>query len=492
MLIKLTKAFHCCYFILLCLIMVEVVWKMVEGEYFWGLFVVLGLALIYWAVNPLAGRWSKAVSYKWIWIGARLVSAAVMLAVAWNLKVELTWDWGYLLKSAAFYAKNDFAAQPSAYFAQYPNNCFWLYCLIWLYRAVGFFYKALDIDSFYNVSIVVSCLLIQLSIGYIYRTAKLIWGEKRALGVGVFALLCAPLYLYSGFLYTDSPGMLFGAMVLFYYLKLKREENWIKGLLYSLIVGALGALCYMTKVTVFIIFIALLVDMLFSIRDIGLRCFGMWILIVAFSIIGTWKSIDVLVKTEITITDEMQDRYEFPLTHWVMMGVGKIGGYSPEDVRFTYSFPSYQEKKKENVEEIKRRVESYGFGGMAKHIFVDKMKRTWCDSCMVGDDYISRVPMNDNSMLYQVLSKLGQEHRRFLQYSWAHYFVLILGMLLSGLRAIIRNDRQSLFVGRIAIFGIILFLSLWECNSRYLLAFLPVLILTGADGFYPPGNPSNL
>ena len=123
MLIKLTKAFHCCYFILLCLIMVEVVWKMVEGEYFWGLFVVLGLALIYWAVNPLAGRWSKAVSYKWIWIGARLVSAAVMLAVAWNLKVELTWDWGYLLKSAAFYAKNDFAAQPSAYFAQYPNNC---------------------------------------------------------------------------------------------------------------------------------------------------------------------------------------------------------------------------------------------------------------------------------------------------------------------------------------------------------------------------------
>ena len=41
-----------------------------------------------------------------------------------------------------------------------------------------------------------------------------------------------------------------------------------------------------------------------------------------------------------------------------------------------------------------------------------------------------------------------------------------------------------MLVLRIALFGIILFLSIWECNSRYLVAFIPVLIMTSADGIF--------
>lgn len=71
-----------------------------------------------------------------------------------------------------------------------------------------------------------------------------------------------------------------------------------------------------------------------------------------------------------------------------------------------------------------------------------------------------------------------------LIYSWLYYIVLIVGILLSGIFAIRRtNEQQKMLVLRIALFGIILFLSIWECNSRYLVAFIPVLIMTSA-GWY--------
>lgn len=482
MLIKLTKVFHICYFILMCLIMVEVVWKMIGGVYYWGLLLLTILYLGYLASGGrLVRRRQIHINKNKLWLGARFISVVVMFVTAYNLTVELTWDWGYLLKQAAFYAENDFATQPSVYFAQYSNNSFWLLCLIALYKGIHFFYSRLDLDSFYYVSIAVSCLMMQISISYIHKAAKLLWGEEKAFKVGLFALLCAPFYVYSGFLYTDSPGMMFGIMLLYYYIKLKRESSMIKRVLYACIVGITASLCYMTKIMVFIIFIALLVDMIFSLKDI--RCWGILMLVIIVSTATAYKSIDRIVQAHITITDEMQDRYEFPLTHWVMMGLGNFGGYSPDDVKYTYSFPSYKEKKEANIEEIKKRVKEHGFAGMAKHVFVDKIQRMWCESCMAGCDYISRSPKKPNSIFQKILAKKGEWNPIFLQYSWAYYFILILGLFLSGQQAMKGNNSQNFFVGRVAIFGIILFFFLWECNSRYLLVFLPVLILTAADGF---------
>ena len=32
--------------------------------------------------------------------------------------------------------------------------------------------------------------------------------------------------------------------------------------------------------------------------------------------------------------------------------------------------------------------------------------------------------------------------------------------------------------------GIALFQTIWECNSRYLVVFIPIMILLAADGFF--------
>ena len=62
--------------------------------------------------------------------------------------------------------------------------------------------------------------------------------------------------------------------------------------------------------------------------------------------------------------------------------------------------------------------------------------------------------------------------------------MIIAGLVLAGFSAFLeKTERSSVFsVSRLTLLGIFLFLSIWECNSRYLVCFIPVMILTASDG----------
>ena len=44
--------------------------------------------------------------------------------------------------------------------------------------------------------------------------------------------------------------------------------------------------------------------------------------------------------------------------------------------------------------------------------------------------------------------------------------------------------QDPMMIGRIAMIGIALFQILWECNSRYVITFLPMMILMALDGYF--------
>ena len=70
-------------------------------------------------------------------------------------------------------------------------------------------------------------------------------------------------------------------------------------------------------------------------------------------------------------------------------------------------------------------------------------------------------------------------------YTWTYYVILFFGIVLSGLLALGHRGRQDpMMIGRIAMIGIALFQILWECNSRYVITFLPMMILMALDGYF--------
>lgn len=442
---------------------------------------LLAIPYFYFLYNIIKKENVCTFNVKKTWCILQAVSCIVMLIMAYQLRVAVSWDWGQLLRTAYNYIMIGEIDNPE-YFMRYPFNQIWLVCLIALFKIVSKCTASLDFAVYKAVSMVVGICLIQITICFIYKTAKLIWDERKAFLVGIFSLLYVPFYLYSMFLYTDIPGVCLAALLMYCEVKICRTEGK-KRYFYISMFGVLGALIFRIKMVTFIAFIAVIIVFIF--KNI---CSFSKILIILLCFLGSYLLIG-MVDNILGIDENETAQYKFPFTHCIMMSLNTTGGYNGDDVNYTASFDTYDEKKEANILKIKERIADYGFTGTVKHILYTKQCRTWANSCLDGDNYVSRWPVLEASLCQKIFSQNGKWHWTCLVYTWLVHITILVGMLLSATLSIKKEmlEQQSLG-GRIAVFGIFLFLSIWECNSRYLLTLMPIMILTAADGLFTAYN----
>lgn len=415
------------------------------------------------------------------WYLLQAMSGIIMIILVYWLDVKISWDWGRLVQSAYNYILTEEIDYPQ-YFMRYPNNQFWLVCLIGLFKLVKICTMSAEFRVYKAVSIVISIFIVQLTIYFVYKTAQLLWGEKKAFFVGVATIFYVPFYLYAMFLYNDTTGAFIAALLIFYNVKVKKENNEKKKYFLFAIIGILGAMALHVKVLVFIVFLAILIEMIFY-NKIKMLFVLLGVLVLTF--VGTHILLEIPVNYTLGFDEDESAKWEFPPTHWIMMALNSYGGFSQEDVNFTWSFDTYEKKKEQNILKIKERIYGRGFIKTVKHIFYTKQLRTWTNSCLAGDDYISRNPLHENSLFQKVFSYNGEWHWVCLIYTWIYHITIMLGILLSAIMSIkMKISEQKLLSGKIAIFGLFLFLSIWECNSRYVFSMAPVMILVAADGIF--------
>lgn len=415
------------------------------------------------------------------WYPMQVVSCIIMIFLAFRLEVDLTWDWGGLLNNAYNYTMTG-EISSWEYFVRYPQQQFWIVCLITLFKIVS---KCTSSENFYlykAVSMVVSVIFVQIGIYYIYSTAKLLWDEAKALLVGIIALVYVPFYLYALFLYNDTPGACLAAILMYYFIKLNNTKKWKDKLLCSVIIGTVGAITLKIKIITFIVFVAIIITAFLRNRIKILIALGG---VMAITFLTSYKLLEIPINCIFQYSESEINRYEFPSTHYIMMMLNVTGGYIQEDVDYTWSFETYEEKKNANILKIKERLSDRKIMGTIKHILYTKQLRTWANSCIAGDDYSSRKPIHENSLSQKIFSERGKWHWICLLYTWIGHIFLLLGMLLSAILSLKREIiEQKLLVGRIAVFGLWLFLTIWECNSRYLFTMIPVIMLVAAEGFF--------
>lgn len=245
----------------------------------------------------------------------------------------------------------------------------------------------------------------------------------------------------------------------------------------------MAVLIFNIKVLCFIAVIA-------TILDSFLNCYNykklIFILIICCALGGVGsKIIDIMMKKELAITSEMSDKNEFPWTHWIMMGMNHYGGYLQEDVDFSYNAGNYEEKKTAEIQELKQRIINYGPKGTLNHLFYTKLSRTWGNSCLAGDDYCHRLPYHEKN-LWQRLFGVGEDlHWIVLIYTWLYHILMLWGVFFEGVYSLKVADERNVkyMILRYMVLGVGIFLTIWECNSRYLLPFLPIMILLAARGW---------
>ena len=161
------------------------------------------------------------------------------------------------------------------------------------------------------------------------------------------------------------------------------------------------------------------------------------------------------------------------------MGLKNSGAYNEEDVNFSASFESKKEAQKANIQEIKNRLREYGAKGYLEFL-TRKIKFTWNDGTYYSVNKLSREPLENNIIEEHVV---GEKNHPFIYFSQMSHLALITLIFISSLAAFKKkNSYRFMQCTQIAIFGVFLFLIIWETRSRYLVCILPLMMFSAIGG----------
>lgn len=409
-------------------------------------------------------------SFKYLPAILLAVFALVSVLTGIIFRVNPSWDMGEVFNIAKTIAGGNVVENYYLYY--YPNNIM----ITVIYTVVFKIAMILGITDLILAATVFNSFLVTGTAVFIYLAAHELYGKQQALLILIITLLTTPLYLQSAIYYTDSASMFFTALTLYLFLKVLHAHKKTESVIFQILLGISVFTAFETKVTTFILIIALLIYALyrgFKLADIK----KVWISFLAFVIL-----LSAFITAKNIIFDrELTDRYQYPPEHWIMMGLDGVGGFNLNDCIYTSSYDSYELKQQADREMIKTRLSSYNSNTFLKHI-TQKLKYAWTDGVYFAPEKLRRDPVNPNLLHEFVLS--GGKYTKYYKYfpQTMHFAMLIL-ITVSAYSVMKCKKNKGIEAALIlAVLGIVIFLLIWENRSRYILTMFPVMMILQLSG----------
>jgi len=351
-----------------------------------------------------------------------------------------------------------------------------------LCKVVLVFDPQASIETCNSVAAAFDCVLIFISIVSLYFTSRSVYGEKIAMISYLINACCLPLFNYSVICYTDTIGLFFSNVFLSLYFLYKSKQNKTKYIFLFLTMVVAGV-AYCMKATLIIPIIAVfLYESLSMFRDKKkLVVIGIWIILCGGTFAVTQKTLSHEMKQRVKISKKLKNKFEFPMEHWVMMALNGNGGYNQDDVVYTANFKTLAKRKKGDREMIIQRIQEKKVPGLAKHIFYYKWRHTWANSAFYCDTILGYFPKK-NTIWNDIVTVQGKKHFIYVYLTNIWWLFVLFAIAASIWKTLKKRELMQVSLFQITIFGIIMFMSIWECTSRYLYAFIPVFSLCAAFG----------
>lgn len=198
----------------------------------------------------------------------------------------------------------------------------------------------------------------------------------------------------------------------------------------------------------------------------------------------------VEVKFTIMPYDINNNNQEIQFIHWVMMGMTErdsyvdgrkwIGWYNPDSLDYTLKYKTTDERKKANIKKIKEQYQDMGFMNYLYFLY-RKALFTWSDASFYAPSLVT------GETLYRgenIVSKYSDSKitRPLTFYSNLGMFLFIYLIIIVSTLKDIKNKNYSINYARLSIFGLVLFLLIWEDSSRYLFTYISVMLLCTIHG----------
>ena len=421
-------------------------------------------------------------------VGVMLV---IQLAAAYFLATEPVTDLQVINRYAVSFAHtgNFDLIQKDAqknfiYMIRYPNNLALMFILSFLYR-VGFLITGY-VSNY--IAVILNTLCINASVLMTALLAQKLFGNRKALMTLLLCMLFLPYYTYTPYYYTDSLSMPFFVGGMYLLFSAIKSETKYKKYVMMLICGVVLMLGFKVKGSVLILLAVAVVYMLLKLNIKKAACLTLALLI-GFG--STYAVYTAAYRASNIITPEQEYKYEFPPSHWIMMGLKGYGCYTIVDAEFTGRRDGKDAKIEATTEIINSRIEqrnnrTNGVDDMLTHLD-RKSVWTWEDGSYFISHHIDQ-PRNGRNVLHSYVLNDGENHIIYYAYCCGFQLFLILMMAISAFRSIIRPSVNVNVLFRGVVFAIFVFLRIWETRSRYLYNFTPAFILLAVDGLDAVGR----
>lgn len=408
---------------------------------------------------------------------------------------EIVYFQGWDIQEVRWIAEKMAAGEPLGYYyylSIYYNNIPISYILGWLLKKVNEISGYPYYSEFIHIQI--NCVLISLGGFFSCLTVKKMTKKVIPTVTALLVYLALPgISSWKIAPYTDTYGMLFPIMCIYFYLCYREaQRDFLRYLFleFSLLAGMGGGFI---KPNVYIVVVAVLgvefVRLLLE-RGKNWKYFVIEVLLTLCLALAEKECMNRMIEElGLDYNPEINASWQT----YFLMGLNEetTGSYSEDTILIIGEFQT--DKKMRNQAALDRamgRLKEKGLWGTA-YFWLRKMVMVFNDASFEWQTFswLPRsypVDMSSNTVLTQELRDLfwpdaphtGRYHA-FCQLAWIFCLIGFPGLLM-----IPEKKREQYLIFVVTFLGIFLYLMLFEARSRYLFVFLPLLIATSAMGMW--------
>ena len=317
-----------------------------------------------------------------------------------------------------------------------------------------------------------------------YKSANLICKKKIAFAAFILAVLNFGLSPWNVIFYSDSLGLVFPILTFYLFMKPNKTEKmeWISKIM-AVIAGCIG---YNIKPQCLIMLIALFIIQFFSCLKNKKKLLQIVILAGCFilSLITIKTSINLICEKNQIVLDSSQ---RLGMSHFLMMGNNEEGGglYVGDDVAYSKSFATPQERKKANIQRTFERMKDMGIAGYLRFL-AKKMLTVYNDGTYAwggeGNFFMVVFQQPDNHIAVFLRNIYYADHKYYDIYVTVMQSIWVFVLGAAAVSGLGKENRQEIIVLMLSIVGLTLFEVLFEARARYLYTYAPVFCILAAIG----------
>lgn len=353
----------------------------------------------------------------------------------------------------------------SAYFRKYSNNNPLIILLYFIYKiacSLGIT-DLIQVGRLFNASCITGSLVL-----FYFAIQKLSKRETTGTKFVLLNLLFVPMIFMTSWVYTATICLPFIGGIMLCGANLIKNQSEKSIIINSAIIGVLSIVGYNIRPVVLILTIA------------GFICLFLW----------TVKDKKRFVKSALIVvvcaifalgsfvtTKELNNHYytgsdgNFPLTHWVAMGLTENGMYDPQLVQENMRLSNTDEMKANVNKHIKERLSNYNAGSFISHLYI-KNGNIWAIGSL---EYQLRLAGSEK---YTPLSKwlYGSKSDLMCLYTQMLWLSLHILTLIYIIRFIFNKESKYGLLQILTLLGGYGFYMIWEVKIAYAVPFVFFII----------------